>query len=101
MSKVSIIIPARAEKQENLERTLNSIWANATGDYEVIVGFNGEPTYKISDDFYEPRYKEIVFPENVGIKTNINVLAAMATGKYIYKSDAHCSFGKGFDECLH
>jgi len=24
----------------------------------------------------------------------------MAKGKYIYKSDAHCSFGKGFDEIL-
>jgi hypothetical protein len=24
----------------------------------------------------------------------------MAKGKYIYKSDAHCSFGKGFDEVL-
>jgi hypothetical protein len=24
----------------------------------------------------------------------------MATGKYIYKSDAHCAFGKGFDEIL-
>jgi len=27
-------------------------------------------------------------------------MAAMATGKYIYKSDAHCRFGKGFDEIL-
>ena len=44
--------------------------------------------------------KIINFPENIGIKGNINALALTATGKYIYKSDAHCSFGKGFDEIL-
>ena len=27
-------------------------------------------------------------------------MCAMATGKYIYKSDAHCRFSKGFDEIL-
>ena len=30
----------------------------------------------------------------------INTLVAAAKGKYIYKSDAHCMFGKGFDEIL-
>src|SRR3990167_4756252 len=33
-------------------------------------------------------------------KANINALVATARGKYIYKSDAHCSFGEGFDEIL-
>ena len=100
MSKVSILIPSCGEKQENLERTLRSIWSSATGDYEVIVGFNGKPDYTIADKFEGLDYHEIVFPRNVGIKTNINVLAAMAIGKYIYKSDAHCSFDEGFDEIL-
>ena len=100
MDKISIIIPACGEKRENLQRTLDSIRENATGKYEVIVGFNGEPDFQISDDIWEPDTIKMVFPHNVGIKTNINALAAMATGKYIYKSDAHCSFGKGFDEIL-
>ena len=97
MSKVSIIIPACGEKLENLERTLRSIESNATGDYEVIIGFNGP--YNIPQGIND-KYIKIFFPRNVGIKTNINALAAMATGKYIYKSDAHCSFGKDFDEIL-
>lgn len=98
MSKTSIIIPSRAEKDENLQRTINSIVDNATGEYEIIVGFDGEHTdhFVWADDIV----KTIFFPSTVGIKTNINAMAAMATGKYIYKSDAHCSFGKGFDEIL-
>src|SRR3990167_11261586 len=94
MSKTSIIIPVRAEKYENLKRTIDSVFENATGEIEVILGFNGQPYH------YFENVKIIKFPENVGIKANINTLAATATGKYIYKSDAHCSFGKGFDEIL-
>ena len=95
MSKLSIIIPSCQEKEENLDRTIRSILDNATGDYEIIVGLNGEPYTKIHYDL-----PVIKFPRNVGIKTNINALVASATGKYIYKTDAHCSFGKGFDEIL-
>jgi len=98
MSKVSILIPARGEKEENLYRTLESIYENATGEYEVIVGFDGPYNYVYWR--YYPNLKVIEFPDVVGIKTNINAMAAMATGKYLYKSDAHCRFGKGFDEIL-
>lgn len=97
MAKVSIIIPSRNENIENLNRTIKSIYDNATGDYEIIVGFDGRPDYKFIDGL---NVKVINFPDVVGIKTNINAMCAMATGKYIYKSDAHCSFGKGFDEIL-
>jgi len=94
MAKISIIIPACGEKEENLTRTIDSIYENATGDFEILDEFNGYPS------FTDTRFTWMLFPRNVGIKTNINALAAMATGKYIYKSDAHCSFGKGFDEIL-
>src|SRR3990167_1084194 len=97
MAKTSIIIPARAEDGYNLNRTLDSIYQNATGEIEVIVGFDGEPFTSVGN---RENFKVIHFPSVVGIKTNINAMAAMATGKYIYKSDAHCSFGKGFDEIL-
>src|SRR3990167_7251715 len=100
MSKVSIIIPARGEKLENLSRTLKSIYENTTGEYEVIVGFDGECCYGVEDIPHVSNTQVVHFPSVVGIKTNINAMAAMATGKYIYKSDAHCSFGKGFDEIL-
>lgn len=92
------MIPARGEKEENLYRTLESIYENATGEYEVIVGFDGPYNYVYWR--YYPNLKVIEFPDVVGIKTNINAMAAMATGKYLYKSDAHCRFGKGFDEIL-
>ena len=113
MSKVSIIIPARGEKFVNLVSTLDSVCENATGEFEIIVGING------SSDIFDPdteanifsygkkskvnldgNFKVINFPKNVGIKTNINALAATATGKYLFKLDAHCSVGKGFDEIL-
>ena len=94
MSKVSIIIPSRSEKY--LKRTLDNIYENATGDFEVIVGFNGEPF----EDLSYPTLTSVFMPQNIGLKPMINHLANMAKGKYIYKSDAHCAFGKGFDEIL-
>jgi len=102
MSKVSIIIPSRGEKQENLDRTLQSIYENVKGEIEVIVGFNGEP-YSNPSPYSLPEnitYKAIFFPENVGIKNNINTLALLATGKYLFKLDAHTSVGYHFDEIL-
>jgi glycosyltransferase involved in cell wall biosynthesis len=97
MSKVSFIIPARAERDGHVEKTLKSIYENATGDFEVIVGFDGG-----ADFMFEPHQnlKIINFPSVVGIKTNINTLVACASGKYIFKLDAHCSIGKSANEIL-
>lgn len=97
MDKVSVLIPARGEKQENLERTITSIYQNATGEIEILIGINGAPFYSLGQWV---NLKIINFPNNVGIKTNINTLAALATGKYLFKLDAHCAVGKGFDEIL-
>lgn len=94
MSKVSIIIPSRNEKY--LAQTLRDIYEKATGEFEVIVGFNGLPY----QNFAYPNLTVYRANENIGLKPMINKLASLATGKYIYKSDAHCSFGKGFDEIL-
>lgn len=100
MNKVSIIIPARGEKIENLERTINNIYSNATGDFEVILGMNESSQYPTGGFANNKNFRYVSFDQNIGIKGNINALAALATGKYIYKSDAHCSFGKSFDEIL-
>jgi len=94
--KTSIIIPDRGETFGNISRTVESVIANAMGDYEILIGYDGKPFH----DFHDDRIKYIKFEDVVGIKTNINALCAMATGKYIFKSDAHCSFGPGFDEIL-
>lgn len=104
MSKVSIIIPAREEKLENLGRTLDSIYSSATGEFEVIIGFDDDRSHiSVNEEnriFDLPNLRQITFGKSVGIKTNINTLAAMATGKYLLKLDAHTSVGKGFDEIL-
>ncbi len=103
MSKTSIIIPSCNEVGETsegvnvLQETVRDIYKKATGDFEVIVGFNG-PNYQKLPNF--PNLRTLELPANVGLKTLINTLAIMADGKYIYKTDAHCSFGEGFDEIL-
>jgi glycosyltransferase involved in cell wall biosynthesis len=91
----SFIIPARGEKDTNLLRTIDSIHQNATGEYEIIVGFDGPPYMNLPEDV-----TVIHFPNWVGIKSTINALAASATGKYLFKLDAHCSVSKGIDEIL-
>lgn len=95
MSKVSIIIPSCNEKY--LVRTVQDIYEKATGDFEVLIGLNGKTEYPIPA--FAPNLTIIESP-NIGLKPMINKLASMATGEYLYKSDAHCSFGKGFDEIL-
>ncbi|RJR28669.1 hypothetical protein C4564_04555 [Candidatus Microgenomates bacterium] len=101
--KTSILVPSRGENFEIspgttvLQRTVQDIYDKATGNFEVLVGFDGPP-YQDFPDY--PNLKVIKYPDVVGIKTMINSLAAMAHGKYIYKTDSHCSFGKGFDEIL-
>jgi len=102
MAKVSVIIPARGERLENLNRTLESVYKNATGDFEVIVGFDDKFDFSLADVFGldQKNFSYIRFPGLVGIKTNINAMASMAKGEYLFKLDAHCSVGKGFDEIL-
>ncbi len=103
MAKTSIIIPSCNEIAVTnggvnvLQKTIQDIYLKATGDFEVIVGFNG-PNYQYIHPY--PNLRVLKLPENIGLKTMINVLAIMAKGKYIYKTDAHCMFGKGFDEIL-
>lgn len=103
MAKTSVIIPSCNEIATTneginvLQRTVRDVYEKATGDFEVIVGFNG-PEYQGFPNW--PNLRTAKLPENIGIKTMVNILAIMARGKYIYKTDAHCSFGKGFDEIL-
>jgi hypothetical protein len=101
--ELSIIIPScneiatTSEGENVLLRTVRDIYEKATGDFEVIVGFNGRE-YQDFPDY--PNLRTLKLPDNIGLKPLVNVLAIMAKGKYLYKSDAHCSFGKSFDEIL-
>ncbi|GAH32756.1 unnamed protein product, partial [marine sediment metagenome] len=104
MAKVSVIIPSRNEhhkadtdKETTLQRTVRDVYEKATGDFEVIVAFDGPPYQGF------PKYKNFTALRNKkakGLKPCVNQMVDIAKGKYIYKTDAHCSFGKGFDEIL-
>jgi len=103
MAKVSIIVPTINETYEVapkvtvLIRTIQDIYEKATGDFEVIVVEDGPP-YQNFPKY--PNLKVIRHPSRIGLKANINYLSKVATGKYLYKTDAHCMFDKGFDEKL-
>lgn len=103
MAKVSIIIPSRNETYEIqpgvtvLQRMIQDIYEKATGEFEVIVAFDGPPY----QDF--PAYPNLTLlkiPESIGLKPCVNKMVEIATGKYIYKSDSHCMFSQSFDEVL-
>jgi len=103
MAKVSIIIPSRDEislagdGKTVLFKTVENVLENATGDIEVLVGFDGPPYQPLPND---PRVKGIQVSEARGVKPMINTLAGASIGKYVFKLDGHCSVGKGFDEIL-
>lgn len=103
MAKVSIIIPAINETIEAspgvsvLQRTIQDIYEKATGNFEVIVGIDGPPNQNLPS---YPNLTVLRHPERIGLKPNVNKMANVATGKYIFKLDAHCMLDKGFDEIL-
>jgi glycosyltransferase involved in cell wall biosynthesis len=75
--KLSILIPSRNEPY--LEQTVEDIKRYATTNPEILVG----------DD-----------TEGIGQRAMLNQLARKATGDYLMKTDAHCTFGMGFDETM-
>ncbi|MDO8487696.1 MAG: glycosyltransferase [bacterium] len=103
MAKVSIIIPSRNETYEVqpgvtvLQRMIRDIYEKATGDFEVLVAFDGPPYQKIPK---HSNLRVLELPDPIGLKPCVNLMAGLARGKYLYKSDSHCMFGKGFDEIL-
>ena len=94
--QVSVLIPARGEGPV-LQRTVADIYEKATGEIEVLVGFDGPPYQQL---YPYPNLHQWSLPETIGLKALINKLAQAATGKYILKTDAHCMFALGFDETL-
>ena len=93
---LSILIPSRMEKY--LQKTIDSVLDNATGEVEVIVVLDGYwPNPALKED---ERVFLIHYVEPVGQRRAINVAANCAKGDYIMKLDAHCILGKGYDEIL-
>jgi glycosyltransferase involved in cell wall biosynthesis len=94
---ISVIIPAHNE-EKYLSRTIQNIYATATGEIEVIVVLNGY------DQEVEPpphRARVIRFPENMGERVAMNAAARLARGEYLLRIDAHCDFSPtGWDAMM-
>jgi len=96
MNKVSIIIPSRNERY--LTKTVEDIFAKATGEIEVIVILDGSTDYPLPKS--RPNLLFMVKPTPEGLRPALKDASYMATGKYLLKVDAHCMVSKGFDEVL-
>jgi len=96
MSKLSVIIPARNETF--LPHTIRDILRKAAGEIEIIAVLDGywpDPPLR-----YRREMKVLHRGKAMGMRAAINAAVAVATGKYIMKTDAHCLFAEGFDEAL-
>ncbi len=96
MTELSVLIPSRNELF--LARTIADILEHAEADTEIVAVLDGA--------WAEPRIPQhervtiVYHPESIGQRAACNEAARIATGKYLMKTDAHCSFAQGFDRVL-
>lgn len=96
MAMVSILIPSRNEVF--LQKTVADLLANASGDIEIVVVLEGYwPDPPLPDD---KRLKILHHGRAKGMRPAINAAAAIATGDFILKADAHTMWAPGYDEAL-
>lgn len=96
MVDLSVIIPSRNE--QFLPQTIADLFAKAAGSIEVIVTLDGYwPDPPLPE---RPGLHIIHRSVPAGMRAGINGGIALARGKYIMKTDAHCMFAPGFDEVL-
>jgi len=93
---VSVLIPSRNELF--VRQTIDDVFRKASGNVEVIVTLDGY----WPDPPLEDRDKLILIHRSVakGMRHAINSAAAVAHGKWLMKTDAHCLFAEGWDEVL-
>jgi len=75
---------------------VQDLYEKATGEFEVIVAFDGPPYQQFPD---YPNLTRLELPQ-LGLKPCVNEAAHIATGKYLCKFDSHCMVSKSFDEVL-
>ncbi len=92
---VSIIIPSRNEIF--LEKTIQNLLDNATGEIEILVVLDG---YNPPERNTDPRVRYIHHEPGIGMRAGINSAAKMAKGEFLMKIDAHCMVDSGFDQKL-
>lgn len=96
MAKTSIVIPSCNERF--LGVTVRDLLAKAAGEIEIFVILDGGPLDpSIPTD---PRVRVLRHEHQVGMRQSMNEAAAMATGDFLMKVDAHCIFAEGYDVAL-
>jgi glycosyltransferase involved in cell wall biosynthesis len=93
MLDLSVIIAARNE--EFLQKTIDSVFASARAQTEVIAILDGYwPSPAIQE---RPGLTLVHHDVSIGQRAAINEGARISRAKYIMKLDAHCMFDEGFD----
>ena len=92
--KTSVIISAKNEKHIN--KTINSLIKNATGDIEILVGLDGYKADIIENDIVTVLYHS----KHIGRRKVSNQLVKLSTGKYLFEIDSHCAVSYGWDTKL-
>lgn len=81
-----------------MPHTVDDIYRNARGDFEVVVVLDGYWCVPILED--RPNLTIIHHSTPRGMRAAINHAAAVARGDHLCKVDAHCMFAEGFDITL-
>lgn len=95
---VSVIIPSRSAQY--LKKTVEGLFANAEGEVEVIVVYDGRWPEKDELPTDNPRLIQVHHGEvhgNYGMRASINLGMRLASGEYVMKLDEHCMMDKGYD----
>jgi glycosyltransferase involved in cell wall biosynthesis len=94
--RVSVLIPSRNERF--LVPTVRDVLSRAAGDIEVIVILDGYwPDPPLPDD---ARLHILHRGQALGMRPALNAAAAVATGEFLLKTDAHCRWPDGYDVAL-
>ena len=96
MPKLTVMIPSRNEIF--LNRTVQDLFEKARGDIEIIVALDGYWPDELPP--HDKRLKFIHWGAVQGMRRGQDAVAAIATGDYLMKCDAHCMFAEGFDLVL-
>lgn len=98
MARVSVILAARGER--HLPRMVRHLMKRLTGDWELLVGFDGGPYPTVEEIGTLDSRVKLYYFDYYGLKPTINKLVFAATGEYLLKLDAHCAVSEGIDEVL-
>lgn len=96
--RLSVIIPSY--KDPLLQKTIDSLLENSGlgSEFEVIPVLDGYwPTIPLRND---DRVKVVHLGQNVGMRGAINAGVRASSGKYIMRTDEHCTFGKHFGRII-